>query len=119
MASRGAGGPRPQTGRERARLTVLWAAGRALGRPTPQPALPAGARLLLVRPDHLGDLLFVTPALAWLRQALPQVHLTALVGPWGQAALRGNPHLDELLTLPFPGFTRQAKGSPLAPYRLL
>ena len=25
--------------------------------------LPEGARLLLVRPDHLGDLLFVGPAL--------------------------------------------------------
>ncbi len=42
-----------------------------------------------------------------------------MVGPWGEAVLAGNPDIDELLTCPFPGFTRQPKSNPLAPYRLL
>ena len=40
--------------------------------------------ILVVRPDHLGDLLFATPALSRLRQAFPDARITALVGPWGR-----------------------------------
>ena len=89
------------------------------------PSLPAGPasnaprRILVIRPDHLGDLLFATPALHLLRASLPDAHIAALVGPWGEAVLAGNPDIDELLTCPFPGFTRQPKSNPLAPYRLL
>ena len=76
-------------------------------------------RILLIRPDHLGDLLFVTPALRFLRAQLPAAHVTALVGPWARPVLEGNPCLDAIQTLEFPGFTRRAKGSPLAPYAYL
>ena len=76
-------------------------------------------RVLLIRPDHLGDVLFTTPALRALRQAWPQVHITYLVGEWARPAVANNPHVDDVLTCPFPGFTRQPKGYFLAPYRLL
>jgi heptosyltransferase-2/heptosyltransferase-3 len=66
------------------------------------------SRILVIKPDHLGDLLLATPALAALREAFPRVHLTVLVGPWGRDALATNPDIDALLTLPFPGFERQA-----------
>src|SRR5437588_446441 len=33
-------------------------------------------RILIIRPDHLGDLLFATPALELLRIAFPQAHIT-------------------------------------------
>ncbi len=76
-------------------------------------------KILLIRPDHLGDLLFLTPALRYLRNLLPKAHLTLLLGPWGEALMRGNPHLDEILTCRFPGFTRQPKPSLWQPYQYL
>lgn len=77
------------------------------------------SRILVVRPDHLGDNLFMTPALRVLRQRYPEAHITALVGPWGTAVLSNNPHVDEIIALPFPGFSRKPKPSPWQPYRLL
>jgi len=76
-------------------------------------------RVLLVRPDHLGDVLMATPAVELLRKALPDAHLTMMVGPWSEAVARRDPLLDDVVVCPFPGFTRAARGSPLAPYRLL
>jgi heptosyltransferase-2/heptosyltransferase-3 len=98
----------------RLRLLRLW--GRRY--PKTAPAAPP-QRILVIRPDHLGDLLFATPALRLLRASLPDAHIAALVGGWGEAVLAGNADIDAILTCPFPGFTRQPKGSPLAPYRLL
>lgn len=104
--------------RQRVRLHVLRLWGKRHRAPA-APPLPPSPRILVVRPDHLGDLLFTTPALHLLRAQFPTAHVTALVGPWGEAVLAGNPDLNEILTCPFPGFTRQPKSHPLAPYRLL
>ncbi|WP_298816299.1 glycosyltransferase family 9 protein [Chloroflexus sp.] len=77
-------------------------------------------RVLIIKPDHLGDLLLATPALAALRSALPAAHLTALVGPWAAPMWQRLPELDTLSTLPFPAFDRAAaKPALLAPYLLL
>lgn len=76
-------------------------------------------RILVIRPDHLGDLLFVTPALALLRRAQPEAHIACLVGPWGQDVLSGNPDVDEVLTCDFPWFNRRPRRSLLEPYALL
>lgn len=73
-------------------------------------------KLLLVRPDHLGDLLMWTPTLALLRQALPNTEITALVGPWGMASLENNPDIDRVQRCDFPGFSRQTSKNPLEPY---
>jgi lipopolysaccharide heptosyltransferase II len=81
--------------------------------------LPRAPRILVIRPDHLGDLLFVTPALRVLRQRFPDAHITALIGPWGLPVLRDCPHINDVIALPFPGFTKQAKPSPWQPYALL
>jgi len=110
-----------RSGRQILRLLLLraWA-------PRGRQAAPSAAnisqppdRVLVIRPDHLGDLLFTTPTLHHLRQAWPAARITALVGPWGQAVLAGHPALDEILTLPFPGFSRQPAASLTAPYQLL
>lgn len=74
-------------------------------------------KLLLLRPDNLGDVLLLTPALAWLRKHLPYTEITALVGPWGAASLQNNPDIDRVQRCEFPGgFNRQPKGNALAPY---
>jgi len=77
------------------------------------------SRILLIRPDHIGDLLFTTPALRLLRTECPQAHITCLVGPWGWELMERNANVDQVLVCPFPGFTRQPKPSFLQPYALL
>jgi ADP-heptose:LPS heptosyltransferase len=72
-----------------------------------------------MRPDHLGDLLFMTPALHALRQTLPSAHVACLVGPWAQTILRDNPDVDDLLACDFPWFNRRAKTSLWEPYAVL
>src|SRR5579859_1915286 len=73
-------------------------------------------RVLLLRPDHLGDVLLTTPAIAALRAALPDARLIALVGPWCAQALSGNPHLDAVHVTRFPGFTRGPRPALWQPY---
>jgi len=82
---------------------------------------PSGAirRLLLVRPDHVGDVLLTSPAVDQLRRALPAVHVTYLVGPWAAEVARHGPGPATLASLDFPAFTRRTKRSLLAPYALL
>ncbi|MFL5732703.1 MAG: glycosyltransferase family 9 protein [Chloroflexia bacterium] len=76
-------------------------------------------RIVVVRPDHLGDLLFATPALVRLRRAFPSATIDGLVGPWGRAMWADSPYLDSLDTLPFPGIDGGERGGMLEPYSLL
>jgi lipopolysaccharide heptosyltransferase II len=80
---------------------------------------PSVDRILLIRPDHLGDLLFTTPAIRLLRGAFPQAHITYLIGPWSKAVVENNPNIDDIALCPFPGFTRQKKRSVMEPYAIL
>ncbi len=78
-----------------------------------------GGEILLIRPDHIGDLLFLTPALHRLRCSMPEARITLATGPWGADVVAGSPDVDEVIKIPFPGFTRKEVGSPITPYRLL
>jgi ADP-heptose:LPS heptosyltransferase len=75
-------------------------------------------RILLVRPDHLGDLVMVTPILNALKEQVPQAEITMLVGPWSREVVARHPALQHIETCVFPGFQRAAQ-NPLAPYMLL
>ncbi len=77
-----------------------------------------GNRILLIRPDHLGDTLLLTPAIHALRRALPDAELHALVGPWSAEVLANYDTLDTILTLPFPGFSRNHNRGLRFPYQL-
>ncbi len=77
-------------------------------------------QVLVMRPDHVGDLLFASAALRLLRVGLPKTMIVLAVGPWSEGvAARYSSYYDTLMTIPFPGFTRQAKGGLFAPYRTL
>jgi ADP-heptose:LPS heptosyltransferase len=52
------------------------------------------ARLLVVRPDNLGDVLMIGPALAALRAAAPRSRIDLLASPAGAAAVPLLPELD-------------------------
>lgn len=107
--------------RTRLRLTLLraFAALTRPLRPRRLLALPTAPRILVVRPDHIGDQLFATPALRLLREAFPAGHLTCMVGPWGEAVWKNNPQVDEIIVCEFPAFAHTPKASLLAPYLLL
>jgi GT2 family glycosyltransferase/ADP-heptose:LPS heptosyltransferase len=79
-----------------------------------QPGPWRSPRVLIMRPDHLGDVLLARPAIDLVRRSLPDAELTVLAGPWGVPSLRGVP--ARIAEFPFPGFTREAKRSPIAPY---
>jgi len=78
------------------------------------------ARILVIRPDHLGDMLFTGPAMRWLRHSLPRAHIALAIGPWGKPALPGLAETyDELIEIPFPAFERGNPSSALTRWSLL
>ena len=103
--------------RDRARRIGISAAARLLSMRAARLQRPR--RLLLIRPDHIGDLLLTGPALAALRLALPDAELTLLVGPWSEEVARRGPAVDRVETCRFPGFSRAPKRSAIEPYQTL
>lgn len=59
-------------------------------------------RILIARPDHLGDVLLTVPGAAALRAAIPGAHISFLVTTGMGDVIRRCPEIDEALTLPFP-----------------
>ncbi len=78
-------------------------------------AISTPPHILLIRPDHLGDLVLTTPVLNALKTYAPDAHLTMMVGSWSSEVVARHPALDRLITCPFPGFRRATQG-PLEPY---
>lgn len=91
----------------------VYAASQQARRPIPQKP-----HILLLRPDHLGDLVMTTPVLEALRAHAPNAQITMMVGPWSSEIVARHPAINRLLTCPFPGFQR-APQKQLAPYFLL
>ncbi len=60
---------------------------------------PVGTRrFLVVKLDHIGDVVTATAVFRALRTAHPDAPIDALVGPWAAAILEGNPHVTRVLT---------------------
>jgi ADP-heptose:LPS heptosyltransferase len=60
---------------------------------------PGVRRVLLVRPDNLGDVVMLTPALRALRRAAPGAELHLLASPVGSGLAPTLPGLDGVLTV--------------------
>ncbi len=84
-----------------------------------RPPQSSPRRILLIRPDHLGDLLFTSPALRLFKKCFPESEVTMLVGPWSLEVAQHIPGVDHVIACPFTWFDRKPKGSPVQPYRLL
>ncbi|MBN1596291.1 glycosyltransferase family 9 protein [candidate division FCPU426 bacterium] len=69
-------------------------------------------RILVVRLDHIGDVLFARPALHTLRRMFPRAHITALVSTDGRALLSADREVDEILTWDAPWFSRAGAKPP-------
>src|SRR5690606_33104094 len=89
--------------KHRIRRAALYDLGRL---PVPARKHVDRERFLLIRPDHLGDVLLTTPAIRALRAARPDAEFHALVGTWSADVLSRFDEIDAVLTLPFPGFSR-------------
>lgn len=68
----------------------------------PDPRTVAFERILVLRPDHLGDVLMMTPVLRALKTKYPRAHLAVLVGSWAEDLVRYNPHVDERIVYDCP-----------------
>jgi ADP-heptose:LPS heptosyltransferase len=99
-------------------VCLYGAAGARAARRLASKSVSAAPHILLIRPDHLGDLVLATPVLHALKQQAPNAHITLMTGPWSSEVVARHPDVERLLTCPFPGFQR-ASQKPLAPYILL
>jgi ADP-heptose:LPS heptosyltransferase len=71
---------------------------RARGDAPPLPDLRDVGSVLLVRHhNQLGDMLLATPVFRAVRQRAPSARIDLVAGPQNHDAVRGNPHLDEVL----------------------
>ena len=72
-------------------------AGARRGPTAPLPPLATLRRIVVVRPDELGDLVLTTPLLRELRRAAPDAHIALVVQPATADVVRASPHVDEVL----------------------
>ena len=96
-------------------VRLLGAPGARVAAQQAREPLATTPRILLIRPDHLGDLVLTTPVLHALRTHAPNAHITMMVGPWSSEVVARHPDIDQLITFPFPGFQR-APQKPWTPY---
>ncbi len=55
-------------------------------------------KILIIRLSSLGDIVLTTPAIRAVRSNFPKAYIAMLVGKQSADILRGNPHLDEIIT---------------------
>ena len=72
-------------------------------------------RILVIKLDHVGDVLLATPVFDNLRQAYPNAELHALAGKWSRVILDNQSAVDEVIEYNSPFFSRAGE----QPTRLL
>ncbi len=55
-------------------------------------------RILIIRPDRIGDVVLTTPLIRSIRKAFPQSYIAVMVHPSNVALLENNPHINAILT---------------------
>jgi predicted lipopolysaccharide heptosyltransferase III len=80
---------------------------------------PRAPRVLVVKLDHVGDVVLATPAIRALREALPQVPIDVLIASGSTVALEGNPSIDRILHYDSPRFRRGARAGGPRPLRVI
>ncbi len=58
-------------------------------------------KILVVKLDHIGDVILSLPAIKVLRHKFPQAHITMIVGSWAKTITEKISDLDEVLTFDF------------------
>lgn len=76
-----------------------------LGKRTPLKKRPSDdcvRKILVVRLDHIGDVLITGPVFEALKKKYPRARLTVLAGSWSRDLLEQHPFVDEVLTYDAP-----------------
>ena len=76
-------------------------------------------RILVVKLDHLGDVILATPVLSNLQQAYPNAELHALTGTWSRVVLERHPDVKKVLEYNSPAFCRTGQPTSLKQARQL
>lgn len=53
-------------------------------------------RVLLLKVDHIGDVVLMTPALCALKQKFPHARVDVVLGPWAKDVLNNNPQINAI-----------------------
>ncbi len=61
------------------------------------PDLMTIRHILVIRDDHIGDLICSTPAIECLKKACPNAEITLLASTYNAAIAEGNPNIDKIL----------------------
>ena len=80
-------------------------------KPLPQNFVPK--RVLVVKLDHLGDVILATPVFSNLRQAYPNTELHALTGAWSRVVLEKHPDVNTVFDYNSPTFCRTGQATSL------
>lgn len=75
--------------------------------------------VLVIQPDHLGDIVLSQPAVNRIRERHPTSRLVAIIGSWSREIATIAWPVDDIVSVEFPGFTRRATTSAIDPYRVL
>ncbi|MCG9131309.1 lipopolysaccharide heptosyltransferase II, partial [Candidatus Poribacteria bacterium] len=70
-------------------------------------------RILVVKLDHLGDVLLATPVFSNLHQTYPNAELHALTGAWSRVVLEKHPNVNKVLEYNSPAFSRTSEPTSL------
>ena len=70
-------------------------------------------RILVVKLDHLGDVLLATPVFSNLRRAYPNAELHALTGTWSRVVLERHPDVNSVIAYNSPAFCRTGQPTSL------
>ena len=63
-------------------------------------------RILVIKLDHLGDVLLATPVFSNLRRTYPDAELHALTGAWSRVVLEKHPDVNNVVEYDSPAFCR-------------
>ena len=71
----------------------------------------APERILVIKLDHLGDVLLATPVFSNLRRAYPNAELHALTGAWTRVVLEKHPDVNKVIEYNSPAFCRTGQST--------
>ncbi len=71
-------------------------------------------RILVIKLDHIGDVLLSTPVFSNLKKTYPDSDIHALTGKWSQVILENNPNVTQVLEYNSPAFTRTGQPTSLS-----
>ncbi|RKY87023.1 hypothetical protein DRQ11_07240, partial [candidate division KSB1 bacterium] len=63
-------------------------------------------KILVVKLDHIGDVVTATPVFEALKNRYPEAHVSLLLGSWSKDVVKNNPNIDELILYDSSSFIR-------------